>query len=110
MCRKLKYNLGGYLSCEATIDVSIQNMSSPSAKVRKLSSQQPRYFMEDGTIGINEPKVENSGIAQGTFLKRSRVLNEDGIPIGPDDMRVGQDLTLHGPHLSHQWLGCVWHI
>ena len=52
--------------------------------------------MEDGTIGINEPKVENSGIAQGTFLKRSRVLNEDGIPIGPDDMRVGQDLTLHG--------------
>ncbi|OLP78681.1 EF-hand domain-containing family member C2 [Symbiodinium microadriaticum] len=62
----------------------------------KASSQQPRYFMEDGTIGINEPKVENSGIAQGTFLKRSRVLNEDGIPIGPDDMRVGQDLTLHG--------------
>jgi len=54
------------------------------------------YFMEDGTIGINEPKVENSGIAQGTFLKRSRVVNEDGIPVGPDDMRVGQDLTLHG--------------
>ena len=52
--------------------------------------------MEDGTIGINEPKVENSGIAQGTFLKRSRVVNEDGIPVGPDDMRVGQDLTLHG--------------
>ncbi|CAE7443368.1 efhc2 [Symbiodinium natans] len=54
------------------------------------------YFMEDGTIGVNEPKVENSGLTQGTFMKRQRILNEDGVPIGPDDMRVGHDLTLHG--------------
>ena len=40
--------------------------------------------------------------------KRQRIANEDGFPVGPDDMRVGQDLTLHGRtyHISSStaWL------
>merc|ERR1719277_68692 len=35
------------------------------------------YFMEDGTIRISEPKVENSGIPQGMFLKRHKVPRDD---------------------------------
>lgn len=36
------------------------------------------YFLEDDTIFISEPKVENSGIPQGVFLKRHKVPREDG--------------------------------
>lgn len=31
------------------------------------------YYLEDGTIDIHEPKVENSGIVQGCVLHRQRV-------------------------------------
>lgn len=31
------------------------------------------YYLEDNTIQITEPKVENSGILQGNFIKRHRI-------------------------------------
>jgi EF-hand domain-containing protein 1 len=31
------------------------------------------FYLEDGTMMVSEPKIENSGIPQGTFLKRHRV-------------------------------------
>jgi len=55
------------------------------------------YFMEDGTIRVSEPKQENSGIPQGTFLKRHRVTKADQSGfIGPGDMRVGEDTVIYG--------------
>jgi hypothetical protein len=33
------------------------------------------YYLEDDTLHILEPKVENSGIPQGVFLKRHKVKN-----------------------------------
>ncbi len=38
------------------------------------------YFLEDDTIFISEPKVENSGIPQSVFLKRHKVPRENGEP------------------------------
>jgi hypothetical protein len=55
------------------------------------------YHMEDGTIRITEPKVENSGIPQGVFLKRHRVPREDQQAyLGPDDFRIGIEMTIYG--------------
>ena len=34
--------------------------------------------MDDDTIYIGEPKIENSGIPQGVFLKRHKVPRENG--------------------------------
>jgi len=31
------------------------------------------YHLDDDTIYIGEPKIENSGIPQGVFLKRHKV-------------------------------------
>jgi len=36
------------------------------------------YYLLDDTIHITEPKVINSGIEQGLFLKRQRVQKEIG--------------------------------
>jgi hypothetical protein len=55
------------------------------------------YCMEDGTIRISEPRVENSGLPQGSFLKRHRVQRADGSGfLGPGDFRVGEDLLIYG--------------
>jgi len=31
------------------------------------------YYLTDGTIYVTEPKIENSGIPQGVFLKRQKI-------------------------------------
>eukprot|EP00933_Yihiella_yeosuensis_P011229 TRINITY_DN11838_c0_g1_i1.p1 TRINITY_DN11838_c0_g1~~TRINITY_DN11838_c0_g1_i1.p1 ORF type:complete len:620 (-),score=118.11 TRINITY_DN11838_c0_g1_i1:483-2342(-) len=63
------------------------------------------YHMEDGTLQMSEPKVQNSGIVQGRFLKRQRVPRADGMGfIGPDDFRVGQEITLFGR--TYHLTGC----
>lgn len=31
------------------------------------------YYLADETLFITEPKIENSGIPQGVFLKRQKV-------------------------------------
>ena len=31
------------------------------------------YYLDDDTIHIGEPRIENSGILQGLFLKRQKV-------------------------------------
>jgi len=63
------------------------------------------FFMEDGTLSMSEPRVENSGIPQGAFLKRHRVPREDGQGyIGPDDFRVGQEITIYGR--TYHLTGC----
>lgn len=56
------------------------------------------YSMEDGTLQISEPRIENSGIPQGKFLRRHQVPKEDGTGafIGPDDFMVGEDIVIYG--------------
>lgn len=55
------------------------------------------YYMEDGTLAMTEPRVENSGIPQGQFLKRHRVPRQDGVGfVGPDDFKCGQGIHLYG--------------
>ena len=58
------------------------------------------YFLEDGTVGINEPKVENSGMPQGNFLKRQKVQKANGTYLGPDDIHIGSEVTTCG-HTFH---------
>jgi len=63
------------------------------------------YYMEDGTLQMSEPKVENSGIPQGAFLKRHRVPRADGAGfIGPDDFRCGGQITVYGR--TYHMSGC----
>ncbi|CEL92256.1 unnamed protein product [Vitrella brassicaformis CCMP3155] len=55
------------------------------------------YHLEDGTVQMNEPKVENSGIPQGPFLKRHRARKPDGTgDLLPGDIKLGMKLELYG--------------
>lgn len=69
-----------------------------SNRVRKLTLL---YYLEDNSIQIIEPKLENSGIPQGAFLKRQKVLKADnsGYFIGLDDIKVGSDIMIFGKNI-----------
>lgn len=57
------------------------------------------FFLEDGTVQVTEPKVENSGIAQGTLVARQRIR----LPAPMDDnfydvadLNVGREVEFFG--------------
>jgi len=59
------------------------------------------YYLEDDSMHVSEPKVENSGIPQGerkgtVFLKRHRVPKPDGGFYGVADLNVGTQIDLYG--------------
>ncbi|KAG8545694.1 hypothetical protein GDO81_020488 [Engystomops pustulosus] len=63
-------------------------------RVRKVSIY---YYLEDDTISVVEPPVENSGIPQGTFIKRQRhPKNDNGDHYHWKDLNVGINITLYG--------------
>lgn len=53
------------------------------------------YYLNDGTIHVTEPKVENSGIPQGYFIKRQLIYKDrdQNIPFTWQDFNVGQNIT-----------------
>lgn len=70
-----------------------------------FSSQQENYrvrhvtilfFLEDDTIQILEPRERNSGIPQGTFLRRHRAKKDDDSYVNVGDFAVGGEFTLYG--------------
>jgi hypothetical protein len=55
------------------------------------------YYMEDGTVQVNEPKIENSGIPQGAFIKRHVIPHaEEMRPIAPFDLKLGGQIEVYG--------------
>lgn len=55
-------------------------------------------FLEDGTMMVTEPKVMNSGIPQGAFVKRHRVPRPAEMGGGYytfEDFRLGETLTIY---------------
>eukprot|EP00933_Yihiella_yeosuensis_P080533 TRINITY_DN93985_c0_g1_i1.p1 TRINITY_DN93985_c0_g1~~TRINITY_DN93985_c0_g1_i1.p1 ORF type:complete len:679 (-),score=97.63 TRINITY_DN93985_c0_g1_i1:54-1979(-) len=65
------------------------------------------YYLEDGTIMISEPKVENSGIPQGTFIKRHRIPKPREMGGGFytfKDLSVGASVCIYGN--VHALIGC----
>ena len=68
---------------------------------RRLHKCDIFFYVEDGTIEIIQRKLENSGMPQGTFLRRTRIPKpeqNDGKFLkfyGVDDFRIGQDITIY---------------
>ncbi len=54
------------------------------------------YFMENGTIAVVEKPQMNSGLAQGTLIRRGIVHNPDGKPYTPNDLRLGAEVVMYG--------------
>ncbi len=79
-------NFHGFFSEEVT-DSRLENN-----RVRHLDIN---FFIEDNSISISEPKQRNSGILQGPFLKRQKVLGPDAKTfLNPFDFHVGEFIVI----------------
>eukprot|EP01060_Flectonema_neradi_P010502 TRINITY_DN17593_c0_g1_i1.p1 TRINITY_DN17593_c0_g1~~TRINITY_DN17593_c0_g1_i1.p1 ORF type:complete len:761 (+),score=139.87 TRINITY_DN17593_c0_g1_i1:76-2283(+) len=55
------------------------------------------YFLEDNTLAVVEPRQLNSGMNQGTLIKRHKIpIDGKGRPITYTDIRLGVDISLYG--------------
>lgn len=73
---------------EAVSESNLENY-----RVRKL---EVFFYLEDNSISITEPKQNNSGIPQGPFLKRQKVLRKDTKFYTANDFRVGSEIDIYG--------------
>lgn len=70
---------------------AVHETASENFRVRKCVLS---YFLEDSSLKINEPKLANSGIPQGIFLKRTRIHKPDGTPYTPFDFQIGSEIVI----------------
>lgn len=55
------------------------------------------YYLEDDSMSVMEPVVENSGIPQGKLIKRQRLTkNDQGDHYHWKDLNRGINLTIYG--------------
>jgi hypothetical protein len=75
---------------ESVVESNMENY-----RIRKLTIY---YYLSDYMIHATEPREQNSGMAQGVFIKRQMILKADGSgqPVGIDDFQVGEPITLLG--------------
>ncbi|GMH49726.1 hypothetical protein TL16_g00594 [Triparma laevis f. inornata] len=79
----------GYFK-EAVYESSIENYRVRHCEIN--------YFLEDDTMSICEKKQENSGVPQGTFAKRQRIVRDEGEETFYDlnDLVIGGTLDIYG--------------
>lgn len=74
---------------------AVVESATEAERVRKCTIQ---FFLVDGTIMVIEHKEENSGIPQGTFIKRHRIPGGTGADGSYDfnDLMIGNEVTFYG--------------
>ena len=80
-----------------------EDLQQCAIESRRLHKCDIFFYVEDGTIEIIERKLENSGMPQGTFLRRTKIPKpEQSQKSGEcvnfydvDDFRIGQDITIY---------------
>ncbi|XP_075454713.1 EF-hand domain-containing protein 1 isoform X2 [Ascaphus truei] len=82
------------LKFDAFFQETVPTSPDEHYRVRKVSVY---YYLEDDSISVIEPHLENSGIPQGAFIKRQRhPKNDAGDHYHWKDLNVGINITLYG--------------
>mmetsp|Transcript_14920 Transcript_14920/g.34005 ORF Transcript_14920/g.34005 Transcript_14920/m.34005 type:complete len:747 (-) Transcript_14920:184-2424(-) len=77
----------GYFK-EAVVEANLENW-----RVRRIVLY---YHLDDDSCHVVEQKQDNSGMPQGQLLRRHRFPGPNGAYLTPDDLRVGEELSLYG--------------
>jgi hypothetical protein len=79
-----------------TFQVYFEMTKAENSDVGQVRKCNLYYFVEDGTLKVVEKPQLNSGVSQGTLVRRAVIPKEDGTPITVADLVVGQELVLYG--------------
>ena len=67
--------------------------TSGASQVRKCNIY---FFIDDGSLKIVEKPQLNSGVSQGTLVRRAVIPKADGSPITEYDFVIGENLKVYG--------------
>eukprot|EP00163_Fabomonas_tropica_P034786 TRINITY_DN9832_c0_g2_i1.p1 TRINITY_DN9832_c0_g2~~TRINITY_DN9832_c0_g2_i1.p1 ORF type:complete len:713 (-),score=250.44 TRINITY_DN9832_c0_g2_i1:235-2373(-) len=83
------------LRFKAYFKETVEESRDENYRVRQVEIM---YYLEDDSISINEKKRANTGLPQGTFIKRHCIANPDrpGDTIHFSDLVIGSDVTIYG--------------
>ena len=73
-----------------------ESVSESKVEIARTRKIEILFYLEDETIEVVEPKVINSGLPQGTFLKRHRVAKAEGGFVTWEDILPGKEIALYG--------------
>ncbi|ESO86018.1 hypothetical protein LOTGIDRAFT_195429 [Lottia gigantea] len=74
-----------------------QNIMESPAEVYRVRPVDLYYYLEDDTIAVVEPHVENSGMPQGKLIKRQKLpKNDQGDTYHWKDINMGMNITIYG--------------
>lgn len=74
-----------------------QTVHESSKEYYRVRDVKIYYYLEDDSISVVEPRVENSGIPQGKLIKRQRLPKNDlGNFWHWKDLNVGMNMTIYG--------------
>jgi DUF1126 PH-like domain len=72
---------------------SFSSSVTDAYRVRKCTVY---YFVETAQLQIVEKPKQNSGIVEGTLVRRAVINKEDGTPYMPYDFRIGAEIVVYG--------------
>ncbi|GAB9465792.1 hypothetical protein Gpo141_00003185 [Globisporangium polare] len=74
----------------------VEGVDESNLEIVRLRKNTILLYLHDETFEIIEPRVQNSGIPQGTFLKRGRLSKPDGSLYSSKDLHIGMDFPIFG--------------
>lgn len=74
----------------------MESVDESNLEVVRLRKNMMLLYLMDETFEIIEPRVPNSGIPQGTFLKRGQLNKPDGSLYSSKDLCLGMDFPIFG--------------
>lgn len=74
----------------------VESVDESNLEMVRLRKNIILHYLHDKTFEIIEPRVRNSGIPQGTFLKRCQLRRPDGEVYTSADLRLGFDFHVFG--------------
>jgi len=77
----------GYFK-EAVVETNLENY-----RVRKVVIN---FFLEDDTCAVSEPREDNSGMPQGTLIRRHKFPGAGGGYLKAEELRIGSSLGIYG--------------
>lgn len=85
------------LSFSAYLTEQVHESAEDTSRVRHYKVY---YYLEDDSVSVFEKNLENSGLAQGTLIRRHQVNKPDGTFITVSDLRVGSTVWMYGKELT----------
>jgi len=86
-------DIGKVLTFSAYFEEKPDGLSAGSRQIRKCNIF---YYLEDDTIKIVEKPQLNSGVTQGTLVRRNAVSKSDGSQLTAFDFQIGESVIVYG--------------